>query len=135
MKKDRYIYPAIFDYADDGISIEFPDLAGCLTCGNTDEEALSMAKEAMALHLYGIEEDNDPIPAASSLSKLKVEPNQVVVLIDVWMPPFRSEMKNQSVKKTLTIPQWLDDIAKEHKINYSYLLQEAIKSHIGIDSK
>ncbi|PNB45827.1 pilus assembly protein HicB, partial [Pseudomonas sp. GW456-E7] len=47
------MYPALFDYDDDGITVTFPDLPGCITCGNTDEEALTMAKEAMALHLYG----------------------------------------------------------------------------------
>lgn len=132
MRKDRYIYPAIFDYSDDGISVEFPDLPGCLTCGNSDEEALYMAKEAMALHLFGLEEDNDVIPNPTAINRLNVKLNQVVVLIDVWMPPFRSEMQNQSVKKTLTIPRWLDDTAKEHKINYSHLLQEAIKAHLGL---
>jgi len=133
MAKDRYIYPAIFDYADDGISVEFPDLPGCLTYGNSDEEALAMAKEAMALHLYGMEEDNDPIPLPSKASEIKTNSNQVVVLVEVWMPPFRNEMKNKAVKKTLTIPQWLDDLAKEHKVNYSQLLQDALKKHLGAE--
>ena len=132
MQKDRYIYPALFHFAEDGISVEFPDLPGCLTCGDTDEEALAMAKEALALHLYGLEEDNESIPMASSLSQLYVESNEIPVLIDVWMPPFRSEMRNQAVKKTLTIPRWLDETAREHKINYSHLLQEALKKHLGI---
>ncbi|CAH8245564.1 type II toxin-antitoxin system HicB family antitoxin [Paenibacillus melissococcoides] len=51
--KDRYIFPAIFDYADDGISVKFPDLPGAFSCGETDEEAFRMAKECLALHLYG----------------------------------------------------------------------------------
>ncbi|OAH53094.1 pilus assembly protein HicB [Domibacillus aminovorans] len=130
--KDRYIYPAIFDYADDGISVSFPDLPGCFTCGDTDDEALAMAKEAMALHLYGMEEDKDDIPAPSSPRTIKQGDNQAIVLIEVWMPPFRHEMQNQAVKKTLTIPRWLDSVAKEHKVNYSHLLQEALKEHLGL---
>ena len=59
MKKDCYVYPAIFTYEDDGISVEFPDLPGCLTCVDTTEEAIKMAKEALGLHLYGIEEENE----------------------------------------------------------------------------
>lgn len=132
MKKDRYIYPAVFDYADDGISIGFPDLPGCLPCADTTEEAFHNAKEAMALHLYGMEEDGDPIPEPSDILHIEKDDNQVLVLIDVWMPPFRSEMRNQAVKKTLTIPRWLDEQAKEHKVNYSHLLQEALKEHLGI---
>ncbi|ADF59181.1 MULTISPECIES: type II toxin-antitoxin system HicB family antitoxin [Bacillus subtilis group] len=132
MKKDRYIYPALFDYDDDGITVTFPDLPGCITFGNSDEEALTMAKEAMALHLYGFEQDGDIIPEATPSKEIKAEESQSVVLIETWMPPFRHDMENAAVKKTLTIPRWMDDIAKEHKVNYSQLLQEAIKEHLGI---
>ncbi|MEK5096712.1 MULTISPECIES: type II toxin-antitoxin system HicB family antitoxin [Bacillus] len=132
MKKDRYIYPALFDYDNDGITVTFPDLPGCITCGDTDEEALTMAKEAMALHLYGLEQDGDEIPQPTSSKDIETEDSQIIVLIETWMPPFRHEMENAAVKKTLTIPRWMDDIAKEHKINYSHLLQDAIKEHLGI---
>ncbi|MDF9297681.1 type II toxin-antitoxin system HicB family antitoxin [Geobacillus stearothermophilus] len=130
-KKDRYIYPAIFDYSSDGISVEFPDLPGCFTCGDTEEEAFQMAKEAMALHLYGLEQENEEIPQPSKVSEIQTENNQVIVFIEVWMPPFRHEMENRAVKKTLTIPKWLDDLAKEHNVNYSQILQEALKKHLG----
>lgn len=94
MGKNRYIYPAIFDYAEDGISVEFPDLPGCLTFGSSDEEALTMAKEAMAHHLYGMEEDSVSIPAPSKATDIKTESNQVVDLVEVWMPPFRNATYN-----------------------------------------
>jgi len=132
MAKDRYIYPAIFDYADDGISVEFPDLPGCLTCGDTDEEALAMSKEAMALHLWGMEDDGDPVPEPTPAGKIILEPKQVVVLIETWMPPFRDAMAEKAVKKTLTIPKWLNDIGEERKVNFSHLLQDALKSYLGV---
>ncbi|MGG3803149.1 type II toxin-antitoxin system HicB family antitoxin [Metabacillus fastidiosus] len=132
-KKDRYMYPAIFDFAEDGISVEFPDLPGCLTCGDNQEDALMMAKEALSLHLYGLEVDGDNIPDPSPLTNLNVQPNQVVVIIDAWMPPFRHEMENKAVKKTLTIPKWLDDHATQHKINFSKVLQDALKEILGVD--
>ncbi|MCG3085591.1 type II toxin-antitoxin system HicB family antitoxin [Anoxybacillus sp. LAT_35] len=130
-KKDRYIYPAIFDYDSDGISVEFPDLPGCFTCGDTEEEAFQMAKEAMALHLYGLEQENEEIPQPSKVSEIQTEKHQVVVFVEVWMPPFRHEMENKAVKKTLTIPKWLDDLAKQYNVNYSQILQEALKKHLG----
>lgn len=132
LKKDRYLYPAIFEFNNDGISVTFPDLPGCISFGMQDEEAVSMAKEALALHLYGLEKDQEEIPVATSSKEIQLSDNQAIVLIEVWMPPFRYEMNNQSVKKTLTIPRWLDDVAKEHNVNYSYLLQEAIREHLGI---
>lgn len=83
MKKDCYVYPAIFTYEDDGISVEFPDLPGCLTCVDTTEEAIKMAKEALGLHLYGIEEENETIPVASNIRDLSLEKNQIPILIDI----------------------------------------------------
>ena len=83
MKKDCYVYPAIFTYEDDGISVEFPDLPGCLTCADTTEEAIKMAKEALGLHLYGIEEENETIPVASNIRYLSLEKNQIPILIDI----------------------------------------------------
>jgi len=132
LKKDRYIFPAIFEYDSDGITVTFPDLLGCITFGLNDEEAVMMAKEAMALHLYGLEKDEIRIPAATRVNEITLDKSQTTILIEVWMPPFRYEMDHQSVKKTLTIPRWLDDVAKEHKVNYSHLLQDAIREHVGI---
>ncbi|MFD2371503.1 type II toxin-antitoxin system HicB family antitoxin [Brevibacillus sp. GCM10020057] len=106
-----------------------------MTCGDNSEEAFRMAREAMALHLYGIEQDGEVIPEPSTLSTLDTEAGQVITLIETWMPPFRDEMENRAVKKTLTIPKWLDDLAQEHKVNFSHVLQEALKKHLGVSDK
>ena len=131
-KKDRYIYPAIFDFAEDGISVEFPDLLGCLTCGETQEEAWRMAKEAMALHMYGMEEESLPIPEPSPVTQLKFGQNQVIVLVEAFMPGFRREMEQQSIKKTLTIPKWLNKMAEDEHVNFSLILQDALKERLGL---
>ncbi|RNB59370.1 type II toxin-antitoxin system HicB family antitoxin [Brevibacillus gelatini] len=129
------MYPAIFTYEERGVAVEFPDLPGCLTCGKDEEEAIKMAKEAMALHLYSMEKDNDPIPEPSNVKDINTEENEIVCLIEAWMPPFRDEMENRAVKKTLTIPQWLDDIATENNVNFSRILQEGLKKYLGVDEK
>ena len=131
MKKDYYVYPAIFTYEDDGISVQFPDLPGCLTCADTTEEAIKMAKEALGLHLYDIEEENEPIPVASSINDLSLEKNQIPILIDINMVLHRKAIENTSVKKTLTIPQWLNKEAERHNINFSQVLQEALKEQLN----
>lgn len=130
--KDHYIFPAIFTAESDGISIEFPDLPGCLTCGDSDEEAIFMAKDALQLHLYGMEQDGDEIPEPSRATRLKLDKNQFVMMIEVWMPPFRDAMNNRAVKKTLTVPKWLNDLAEEKQVNFSYVLQTALKNYLGI---
>lgn len=82
----KYKYQAIFDYDKDGITVTFPDLPGCITCGENDEEALKSAKECMALHLSGMEEDNDLIPEPT---KVEVsEENQKVFNIEISMSDY-----------------------------------------------
>ena len=140
--KDIYIYPAIFDYEEDGISISFPDLPGCFSSGDNDEDAIRSAKEALSLHVYSMEEDKDIIPNPTPVSKIKVEENQIVVPIEVWMPYHRSQIKTELkdkehetvyVKKTLAIPNWLDSLAKLNNINFSQVLQEALKEKLNLD--
>lgn len=127
MRKDNYVFPAILDFADDGISIEFPDLPGCLPCAKTQEEAVKNAREAMGLHLWSMEDDGDPIPEPTKVTELKLAPNQSAVLVDVWMPVVRDRLNNKAVNKTVTIPAWLDRLAKAAGVNYSATLQEALK--------
>ena len=130
--KDTYIFPAFFESNEDGITIYFPDLPGCLPCADTMEEAFHNAKEALQLHLYGMEEDGEAIPEPSKLQTLHTEPNQIVTLIDVWMPAFRAKMLNKATNKTVTIPRWLDMLAKKNNVNYSQLLQAALKQYLGL---
>ena len=130
--KDTYIFPAVFDYAEDGISIEFPDLPGCLPCADTVDEAVKNAKEALMLHLYGMEQDNEEIPEATAVNEIKVESNQAIILVDVFMPPFREKQKTRFVKKTLSIPSWLNAEAEHCGINFSAVLQEALKQQLQL---
>lgn len=130
--KDTYIYPAIFNYADDGISIEFPDLPGCLPCAFSTIEAVHNAREAMGLHLYSMEEDGDHIPEPSDILDIKHEANQAVVLIDVFMPRVRDSINNKAINKTVTLPQWLVSAGREADINFSQTLQDALMEKLGI---
>ena len=132
MKKNYYVFPAIFTQEENGISIEFPDLPGCLPCASTLEEAAKNAKEALGLHLYGMEEDGEEIPSPSDISALKVPKNSTVFLADVFMPVVRENVRKASVKKTLTIPAYLNAEAEKAGINFSALLQNAIKQELNI---
>lgn len=129
---DRYIYPAVFRFDDDGISVYFPDLPGCLTCGQTIEEAYRMARDALAGYLAVSEEEGDEIPAPSLDAKFPLEDNERVVFVEAWMPPYRSNYADRAVKKTLTIPRWLNDAAEEAGINFSHVLQEALLERLGL---
>lgn len=130
--QNKYIYPAIFDFDEDGITVTFPDLPGCITCGDNQEEALRNAKEVLELYMYSLEEDKEDIPESSSVFDIELEKSQIIVLIDIWMIPVRDQMKNKAIKKTLTIPKWLNDIAVENNVNFSAILQSALKEYLGI---
>lgn len=106
MRQNHYIYPAIFHYHSNGITVDFPDILDCSTAGDTQEEALEMAKEAMVLHLAGLEKSNVDLPVATALNKLKLEENQATVLVDVWMPSFKKEI-NVTVNEIVSSPRWL----------------------------
>jgi predicted RNase H-like HicB family nuclease len=130
--KRSYSFTAIFEYDEDGISVIFPDFPGALTCGNNEEEAYRNAKEALGLHLFELEQDNNIIPEPTRLFQQSLGPNQAAVIVNVFMPLIRDRVKRATVKKTLTIPKWLNDIAEENKINFSHVLQESLKERLGI---
>ena len=134
--KDRYSYIAIFSYEEDGISIEFPDLPGCYPCADKDdtETALKNAKEALGLHIWGMEQDNEPLPFPSSVTSFTLQPNQVPVLIEVFMPPVRERINSKFVKKTLSLPAWLAAKADEDGVNCSKLFQNALMEYLQISA-
>ena len=136
MLKDRYSYVSIFSYDEDGISIEFPDLPGCYPCADKDdtEMALKNAKEALGLHIWGMEQDNDEIPEPTPITSLHLEANQIPVLVDVFMPPIRESISSEAVEKTISIPAWLAAKADEDGVNYSKLFQRALVDYLHCPS-
>lgn len=134
MFKDRYSYVAVFSYNDDGICIDFPDLPGCCPCADADntDMALKNAKEAMGLHIWGMEQDNEELPIPTPITALPLEPCQVPVLIEVFMPPVRERINNRFVKKTLSLPAWLAAKADENNVNCSKIFQNALMEYLHV---
>ena len=130
--KDRYSFIAVFDVAEDGISIEFPDLPGCLPCADTMEEALKNAHEALGLHLWGLEQDGEEIPEPTQIQNITLEKNQVPAVIEVFMPAFRDKLNNRFVKKTLSLPAWLADMADKDGVYCSKVFQNALIDYLGV---
>lgn len=131
MYPNSYAFPAFFYYDDDGISIEFPDLPGCLPCAQTSEEAFHNAKEALGLHLFGMEQDGEPIPEPTPVKELHPEAGAALAMVEVFMPSVRDRINNRVVKKTLTIPSWLNREAEAANVNFSLVLQEGLKQYLG----
>lgn len=139
MKKmtDTYSYIALLSYEEDGIAIDFPDLPGCCPCADKGDTAgaIKNAKEALGVHLYGMEQDGDTIPSPTDLYDLQIESGEVPILIEVFMPPVRDRIKNRFVKKTLSLPAWLADQADEKGVNCSKVFQNALMEYLNISSQ
>ena len=130
MEQKYYTFPAIFYYDSDGISIEFPDLPGCLPCADTSEQAFQNAREALGLHLFGMEQDGETIPKPSPIDTIHPEEGGVLAMVEVFMPAVRDRMNRKVVKKTLTIPAWLSRAAEAQGVNFSQILQEGLKQYL-----
>lgn len=132
-KTERYVFPAVFTYeAGQEIAVVFPDL-DVATSGTDDNDALLSARELLGCALYGMEEDGEEIPTPTPLSDVETDKNERAVLIDVYMPSIRMAKVNRSVNRTVTLPAWLNAAALERNINFSQVLQDALKSqmHLG----
>lgn len=136
-------YPACFIKEGDSYSVIFPDLHNLATCGDTLDEAFSMAVDCLAGYLYWLQKDGETAPAASSLNQidlaqvateLEVSSDEAFVnIVTVDVAEYAKTHFERAVKKTLTIPAWLNKAAIEQNINFSQVLQEALKQqlHIG----
>ena len=129
--KNNYSYIAVAGFDPDGISINFPDLPGCFTCAENEGEIFKMAKEVLGLSLWSMEQDGETIPPASSLKNIALEENETALLIDVFMPPVREKINKKFIKKTLSIPAWLNAAALEKGVNFSQVLQTALMNEVG----
>jgi predicted RNase H-like HicB family nuclease len=129
----KYVYPAIFTAEEDGgYSVVFPDLESCCTCGDDMAHALEMAEDVLCLMLYDMEKDGKAIPSPSDSKSIKAGDAEVVSLVGCDTESYRRFYKNKSVKKTLTIPMWLNERAARANVNFSLLLQDALKAHLRI---
>ena len=128
----QYVYPAVFTEEDGGYSINFPDIENCFTSAETLGEGLKMANDVLCLMLYEMEEAGEAIPAPSSIRDIAVAENEFVNFISCDTIEYRKFFHNKAVKKTLSIPSWLNDMAERADINFSAILQAALKQQLGI---
>lgn len=124
---NRLFYPSIFHKAEEGgFWVSFPDLPECLTEGDNLEQAYEMAFDALGLCLADRKKANEPLPEASLPNEIELEENSFLVVIEFDMLAYKKKNNSKAVKKTLSIPEWLDEEAKARNINFSQVLQEAL---------
>lgn len=129
--KETYTYPVVLDYSEDGfINIEYPSFREVLpNCVEEGGDYISLAQDTIAMTLQDRYENGVRFPEENAA--VIVGENQRVVYINLWLPYFDSTIKTKCVKKTLTIPEWLNEKAVERNINFSRLLTDALKRELG----
>jgi len=129
----KYTYAAIFTPEENGAySVHFPDLQDCYTSGEDMSDAVKMAQDVLCLTLFDMEQDKKTIPQASKPNTIATIGEQFTSVVAVDTETYRRFYENKSVKKTLTIPMWLNERAESANINFSGILQDALKSHLQI---
>ena len=124
----KLVYPACFYKEETGYSVVIPDLLGCCTQGETLEEAIQMAEDAALGWLLTALEENETIPEPTQIKDVKLEyKNGFVSLLLLDISAYSEKYgSRKSVKKTLTIPAWLNERAERMEINFSKTLQDAL---------
>jgi len=124
--KTKYTYPAIFDKEESGYFVKFPDIQPCYTEGKTLEEAVIMAKDVLESRIEVALERGETLPAPSDVDTLSGD-KVMIIVADI------ENIKSQTrfVRKTLSIPYWLNAAAEKEHINFSGVLQEALKERLA----
>lgn len=128
----KLFYPAIFHKAEEGgFWISFPDIPECLTEGDDMQQAYEMAVEALGLALVNRKEEKEEIPVPSEIDRIQGE-DGTLVSVEFDMQEYLRKHNSKAVKKTLSIPEWLNEEATAMGVNFSQVLQEALMSKLNI---
>ena len=125
----KYVYPAIFEPDEDKIGVSFPDVPGCFTFGDDMADAIEMAQDCLEMMLVHYEDEGLAVPAPSDAKGVRTEHTVSLVLADT--DEWRRQMDNRAIKKTLSIPSWLNSKAEKAGVNFSQVLQDALKKLLG----
>lgn len=132
---NKYSYPAVFTPEENGAySINFPDIEGCYTCGDNLADGIMMAEDALAFTLYDdYEKENRPVPMPSTIDTIALETGEFINYIACDTLAYRKMHSNKAVKKTLSIPEWLNEAAENANINFSRALQDALMKQLNLN--
>lgn len=128
----KYVYPVILTPEDTGYSVSFPDIEGCYTQGDDLADALEMAKDILELRLCDYENENKIIPKPSEQQSFTLKYGQIISLVSADTMEYRKLYDSKAIKKTLTIPTWLNTLAEKNNVNFSAILQKALKEELNI---
>lgn len=130
---NKLFYPAIFHKAEDGgFWVSFPDFPECFTDGDDMTQAYEMAVEALGLAICSREKEKEELPPASSVDSISISFEEFLVIVEFDLLAYKKRTNSRAIKKTLSIPEWLNEAAMASGINFSQVLQEALIQKISM---
>lgn len=133
MYNETFIYPAIIKkIGDKDYNIRFKDFENIITYGESIDESYDMAEDALKLEIFDLYSDKLEIPIATDITDIEVKSDETLILVKVNLKNILKQYDNKAIKKTLTIPSWLNKLAEEKKVNFSQVLQDALKKILDI---
>lgn len=130
----KLFYPAIFHFAEEGgFWISFPDFPECFTQGDNMQQAYEMASDALDLAITSLLDEQSTLPSPTPPYKIVAKEKEVGVIIEFDLLAYKKRTNSKAVKKTLSIPEWLNEEAMSANLNFSQILQEALKEHLNIN--
>ena len=129
----KYTFPAVFAQDGEAFSVSFPDLPSVLTSGQNLAEAIEMAEDALCLMLHDMEINGWPVPSPSALESIKTKKNEFAQYVVTDTKFYHDYFANLSVRKNVTIPSYLNALAEKQRVNFSSVLQDALREHLGVN--
>ncbi|MGN9163445.1 type II toxin-antitoxin system HicB family antitoxin [Clostridium sulfidigenes] len=134
MYENNYIFPAVISFlGEKDYNVRFLDFENITTCGESLADAFDAAEDALKLEIFDLYNDKLEIPESSDVSNIKVGIDETLILVKVNLKEILKQYDNKAIKKTLTIPSWLNKMAEDEKVNCSQILQEALKEKFNIN--
>lgn len=127
-------YPVVFTKLDDGYMAFIPDFE-INTQGDNLPEAINMARDAIGVMGIDKQDEGEPLPEPSPIANIKHENGDIVSMVDIDFSAYRRAVENRTVRKNVTLPSWLNDLAEKNDVNFSAVLQEGLKQHLHVQDR
>ena len=128
----NYVYPVVFTPDDGGYCVYAPDLPGCITQARDYADGIENIRDGIGGILYILERDGRPIPAPSVPADVEHNDGDTITLVDVDVEAYRRRVATAAVRRTISIPQWMDEMASRSGVSLSQITQDGLRRHLGI---
>lgn len=127
----KRVYPIVLTPAKEGYAVKVPDL-DIYTQGDDIAESIYMARDAICMWICYEQDEGRTIPNPSDIANIQTEIGEIKTLVDIDTDEYRRAHDNRTIRKNLTLPSWLNARAEKAGVNFSQILQEGLKNHLGI---